>query len=399
MAGKAARQTAEKRTYARQNGQDRMLDRLGRQGGQRAQHASDRNAHGSRQPDSTRASRSLSNQANTLQHASTNSEREQHVNRDPESSNESAATPPQLSTNTRPTAAATPSIDDLRTRVNILDDLLKQAQLLLPNSSGMSTYQSKLVAELACTTAGDEQEGGLFVKQDQSIDTGPILNIAPIVKTFHNEVLKERCNHCGQTGDNGGGQRADKTDSGNSNKSGKLSKCSGCAIIHYCSSQCQRKDWSKGHKYECAALQKWLKRMQGSKLVSKIPCSSIRGMARAIWLKLTPGQTSAWRAINSLPNDFRLFSETKPASLAIIATALNEYVGYEITRKAFKNPQKILMFINSWFLNARSITDTQARASDGLWVLLKLSALKFKSQTPACSFQIRARTKEKAICN
>lgn len=34
----------------------------------------------------------------------------------------------------------------------------------------------------------------------------------------------------------------------------KLLRCSGCQLVHYCSKECQKLDWKKGHRGTCKAL-------------------------------------------------------------------------------------------------------------------------------------------------
>ena len=47
---------------------------------------------------------------------------------------------------------------------------------------------------------------------------------------------------------------ASRTDDGGSNGDASLLKCSACKTVKYCSTACQRADWQRNHKAECAAI-------------------------------------------------------------------------------------------------------------------------------------------------
>ena len=69
---------------------------------------------------------------------------------------------------------------------------------------------------------------------------------------------------------------------------GGLKKCSGCKFVYYCSVQCQRQGWNKGHREECAYLRR----------VQKYPPDTVRLLARIV-LKLKQG---GMREVANLPN-------------------------------------------------------------------------------------------------
>ncbi|CAI2185125.1 7862_t:CDS:10 [Funneliformis geosporum] len=96
-------------------------------------------------------------------------------------------------------------------------------------------------------------------------------------------------------------------------KGGKLSCCSACKLVHYCSQECQRNDWSN-HQHECKVFVK----------VQRKPPTSIRLLCRILMRRMS--EPASFKEIENLQSNKHLFKKEQIETFAQISMVVRDCV-------------------------------------------------------------------------
>ncbi|KAN0085790.1 hypothetical protein V8E55_006924 [Tylopilus felleus] len=119
----------------------------------------------------------------------------------------------------------------------------------------------------------DHSGRGLWVQQ--YFKSGSIvLSIVPHVFVLSNQYLDSHCSSCAKAA-----------------STSPFMRCSGCGKLRYCSTSCQKADWSL-HKPECSALKRWDETAPSAEL--GVPNDAVRCFGRILWRMKSKGLDSGW---------------------------------------------------------------------------------------------------------